>query len=87
MKQLTKYGHVSPLKPQHCPYLPTPINYGKDNQAPLPINDSPWLDKAGKKCVQKIVGSFLYYAQAVDPTILMALSEISPNKQHQLKIL
>ena len=40
-------------------------------------DDSPRLDKAGKKRVQQIVGSFLYYAQAVDPTILMMLSEIS----------
>ena len=37
MKQLTKYGHVAPLKPQHCPYLPHPIKYGKDNQAPSPL--------------------------------------------------
>ncbi len=36
-----------------------------------------WMDEAGKKRVQQIVGSFLYYAQAVDPTILMALSKIS----------
>ncbi len=77
MQQLTKYGHVAPLKPQHCPYLPNPIKYGKDNQAPSPHNDSPLLDEAGKKRVQQIVGSFLYYAQAVDPTIFMALSEIS----------
>jgi hypothetical protein len=26
MKQLTKYGHVAPLKPHHCLYLPTLIN-------------------------------------------------------------
>jgi hypothetical protein len=77
MKQFTKYGHVAPLKPQHCPYLPNPIKYGKDNQAPSPLDKSPLLDEAGKKRVQQIVGSFLYYAQAVDPTILMALSEIS----------
>ncbi len=77
MKQLPKYGHVAPLKPQHCPYLPNPINYGKDNQAPSPLDDSPLLDEAGKKHVQQIVGSFLYYARAVDLTILMALSEIS----------
>ncbi len=25
MKQLTKYGHIAPLKSQHCPYLPNPI--------------------------------------------------------------
>jgi hypothetical protein len=31
MKQLTRYAHVAPLKPQHCPFLPNPINYGKDN--------------------------------------------------------
>jgi hypothetical protein len=77
MKQMTKYGHVAPLKPQHCPYSPNPIKYGKDNQAPSPLDDSPLLDAAGKKRVQQIVGSFLYYARAVDPTILMALSEIS----------
>ncbi len=76
MKQLTKYGHVAPLKPQHCPYLPTPIKYSKDNQSPSLIDGSPRLDEAGKKHVQQVVGSFLYYAQAVDPTILMALSEI-----------
>jgi hypothetical protein len=44
MKQLTKYGRVASLKPHHSPYLPTPIKYGKDNQSPLPINDSPRLD-------------------------------------------
>jgi hypothetical protein len=77
MKQLTKYGHVAPLKPQHCPYLPNPIKYGKDYQAPSQLDDSPLLDEAGKKNVQQIVGSFLYYSQAVGPTILMALLEIS----------
>ncbi len=76
MKQLTKYGHNAPLKPQHCPYLPNLIKYGKNNQSPSPLNGSLLLDEAGKKCVQQIVGSFLYYARAVDPTILMALSEI-----------
>ncbi len=72
-KQLTRYGHILPLKPQHCPYAPNPINYSKDNQTPSPINDSPLLDDAEKKRIQQIIGSFLYYAQAVDPTIFMAL--------------
>ncbi len=77
MKQLTKYSHVAPLKPQLCPYVPNPIKYGKDNQLPSPLDKSPCLNKAQKKCIQKIVGSFLYYARAVDPTILMALLEIA----------
>jgi hypothetical protein len=62
MKQLVKYGQVAPLKPQHCPYLLNPIKYGKDNQAPSSLDDSPLLNEAGKKRVQQIVGSFLYYA-------------------------
>jgi hypothetical protein len=49
MKQLTRYAHPMPNKPQHCPYSPTPITYGKDNQAPTPANESPLLDDAGKK--------------------------------------
>jgi hypothetical protein len=48
MKQLVKYGHVTPAKPQHCPYSPNAIQYGKDNQTPTPSNDSPLLDEAGK---------------------------------------
>ena len=35
------------------------------------------LDDADKKCIQQIVGSFLYDARAINPTILMALSAIA----------
>jgi hypothetical protein len=77
MKQLTKYSHVAPLKPQHCPYSPNLIKYGKDNQSLSPLDESPWLDRTKKKRIHQIVGSFLYYAQAVDPTIFVALSKIA----------
>jgi hypothetical protein len=77
IKNLTQYNHPAPLKPQHCPYTPNPYTYGRDNQATTPSNTSPLLDAAGKKRIQQIVGSFLYYARAVNPTILMALSAIA----------
>ena len=38
---------------------------------------SPPLNNAGKKRIQQIIGIFLYYATAVDPTLLMALSNIA----------
>jgi hypothetical protein len=76
-KELTKYTHIVPLKPQHCLHAPNPIKYGKDNQAPSPADKSPHLNESHKKPIQQIVGSFLYYARAVDLTILMALSEIA----------
>jgi hypothetical protein len=73
MKQLVKYGHFPPT----CPYLPNAIQYGKDNQAPMPSDDSSLLDKASKKRIQQIFGSFLYYARAVGPAVVMALSDLS----------
>jgi hypothetical protein len=62
---------------KNCLFMPNPITYGKDNWAPTPNNDSPLLKNACKKRVQQVVGSFLYYAQAVDSTLLMALSDIA----------
>ncbi len=69
MKQLTRYAHPAPVKPQHCPFSPNPITYGKDNQATTSADDSPLLDDATKKRIQQVVGSFLYYARAVNVTI------------------
>jgi hypothetical protein len=76
-KHLLQYKHPHPRKLQHCPYNPNPIKYGQDNQATDPIDTSPKLNKANKKHIKQIVGSFLYYARAVNPTILMALSAIA----------
>jgi hypothetical protein len=42
-----------------------------------PRDTSPLLNAAGKKRIQQIIGSFLYHARAVNPTILMALSAIT----------
>jgi hypothetical protein len=59
MKQLTRYSHPTPIKPQHCPIAPNPITYGKNIQAPNPTDNSPLLDDACKKRIQQVVGSFL----------------------------
>jgi hypothetical protein len=76
IKQLQKYKHASPPKPQHCPYAPQPKQFGSEAQRPLPFNTSPLLSNANIKHVQRIIGSILYYARAVDLTVLMALSTI-----------
>ena len=60
-----------------CPYSPEQKTYGAKAQAPLPTDDSKPLDKKGILKIQQIVGSILYYAQAVDSTVLMALSSIA----------
>ncbi len=43
----------------------------------MQVDASPLLDKKGIKRVRQIVGSTLYYARAVDMTVLIALSSIA----------
>jgi hypothetical protein len=76
-KKLQEYEHFWTTKVQTCPYSPEPKKFGMETQAPLPPDALPRLDARGIKKVQKIVGSILYYARAVDMTILMALSSIA----------
>jgi hypothetical protein len=76
-KKLQEYEHVIPTKPQHCPYSPEPKQFGSEAQQPLPDNTSQLRSNKGKKGIQKIVGSILYYARAVDMTVLMVLSTIA----------
>ena len=73
---LQEYKFIMPNKLQTCPYSPEPKKFDTEAQAPLPHNLTPKLDAKGIKCVQKIVGSILYYAWAVDMMVLMALSSI-----------
>jgi hypothetical protein len=60
--------------------MPAPKQFCSNAQAPLPPDSSSKLDKAGIKKVQKIAGSILYYAQAVNMTVLMTLSTIAANQ-------
>jgi hypothetical protein len=76
-KLLLKYKHRMPTKPQHCPYAPAPKQYGAKAQAPLPVDVSPKLSPKEIKEIQCVIGSILYYARAVDITVIMALSSIA----------
>jgi hypothetical protein len=50
-----------------------------------PSDTSLLLDAASKKRIQQIAGSFLHYARAVDPTILMALSAIAAQQSASIE--
>lgn len=51
--------------------------YGRKVQNAKGIDETPKLDNAQQKFVQQVSGAFLYYACAVDPTMLVALSTIA----------
>jgi hypothetical protein len=78
-KALLTLNHPKPAKPQHSPHRWTAPVYGQKIQL-ANADLSPLLDKAGIKRVQQISGLFLYYSRSCDPTIIVALNEISNNQ-------
>jgi hypothetical protein len=75
-KALKKYQQPTPMAPQDAPYAVAPIQYGTKVQQ-VKINTTSPLSPAVLKRVQDIVGTLLYYAQAVDPMLLAVLSTIA----------
>ena len=76
-EELHKFQHPTPSRPQHSPHQWNPPNYGPTepqltHQAP----ESPKLAPPEANTVQQVVGTFLYYARAVDPTMLVAFNNI-----------
>jgi hypothetical protein len=72
---LGRLQHLAPSDPQVAPHKWSQPAYGQKLQL-APINESPSLNKSGAKYVQSCVGSFLYYARALDSTMLPAINEI-----------
>ena len=73
---LKKYQHPTPKSPVYSPYQYSPPQYGSKTQYAPELDPSTLLEKKTKH-VQGIIGSLLHYARAVDPTILVALNELS----------
>ena len=73
----TRFKHLRPRHPQDQPHPHVPPNFGAKQEFAEHRDDSPLLDKAGKKYIQQVVGTLLYYARAADCTMLAALGSIA----------
>jgi hypothetical protein len=73
-KSLAPFGHQVPKHHQHQPHKHTIGIYGASIQYAKAEEKSRPLAKDEKKYIQQVIGTFLYYGQAVDPTMLTSLS-------------
>ena len=80
-KQLLKSGRPPPKRAQHTPFEPRPINYGTKSDTIIHEDPGKLLGDSDKKYIQQVLGSFLYYTQAIDMTILLALDDISTQQE------
>ena len=76
-KALQRFGVEINKRAVDSPLLYTPPSYGKCKQQYAPIDTSRKLNGTEVQRLQQIIGVFLYYARAVDPTMLTALSKFS----------
>ena len=88
---LKRFKRKKPKIWQGSHHQHTVPNYGAKQQFAKSRSNEPVLGKENKKCIQQVLGTFLNYTHAVDPTIIVALSAIvseqaSPKKSKMKKV-
>ena len=84
-KILQHFQHAVPTRKQDSPYRAPPRKYGTATQDPLPEDTSDKINEKRVKIIQQVIGRVLYYARAVDLTVLAALSSIASEQQTRPK--
>lgn len=75
--ELHKFQYPHPDKTQSSPSSWTTPTYVQKIQFAPALDDTPHLTEPQAKRMQQIIGTFLYYARAVDPTMLVALGDLA----------
>jgi hypothetical protein len=81
-KALKRFQRPTPSKPQNQPHQHIPPKYGVRVQHATPADTSPLLNKEATRFIQEVTGTFLFYAHAIDSTMLTALSVIASEQAH-----
>eukprot|EP00957_Ditylum_brightwellii_P211384 15366114-Ditylum_brightwellii.AAC.2 len=74
---LHRFQHPIPTQKEYSPHKYDPPKYSKQPKLALAVDDSELLPDDEKKKIQQILGTLLFYACAVDPTMLTAINSIT----------
>ena len=81
---LKKFQHPVLPRPEDSPYPAPNAKWGPDSQLTAPNDKSKRLDAAAVNSLQQFFGTLLYYAQAVDPTMVKALGYLASQKSEAI---
>lgn len=76
-KALQRFQVPPPTRAQHSPHSWTAPIYGTKTQLTDPIDNSAPLSPPERTRLQEIIGTLLYYARAVDSSMLVALGSLA----------
>jgi hypothetical protein len=76
-KALQRFEHIKPTKPERAPHASKPIVYGAKVQLTDEPDLSPTIEAHRVKRLQRVVGVCLYYARAIDSTMLVAVGTLA----------
>ena len=79
-KLLQRFLHAIPKKPEHQPHCHVQAQYGTKVQLTEPRDKTPFLQTDEITKLHQIIGDVLYYARAVDVTLMATLNELASTK-------
>jgi hypothetical protein len=79
---LHKYQHPASALPEHSPHTWNPPIYGAKTQFVSETKPSPALSDKDINKLQQLTGTLLYYARAVDPTLVMPINILASNQSN-----
>jgi hypothetical protein len=83
---LHKYQHPAPARPEHAPHTWNPPIYGARTQFVSETTPSPALSDKDVNKLQQLTGTLLYYARAVDPTLIMPINVLASEQSNATEV-
>ena len=84
-RALHRFQHTAPIKKEHSPHPWQRPNYGAKTQYAPDADESPNVDAANKTRILEVLGTLLFYARAVDSTMLTAIGELATEQSQATK--
>jgi hypothetical protein len=79
---LHKYQHPVPARPEHAPHTWNPPIYGAKTQFVSETTPSPALSEKEVNKSKQLTDTLLYYARAVDPTLIMPINVLASEQSN-----
>jgi hypothetical protein len=83
---LHKYQHPAPARPEHAPHTWNPPIYSAKTQFVNDKTSSPALSDKDVHKLQQLTGTILYYARAVDPTLIMSINVLASEQSNATEV-